>query len=157
MAFESDDIAYNFTLLSGSGKRVSLNNYLGQWVVLYFYLRDNTPGCTTEACGFRDKLGNIAEFGAVVLGISPDSPEKHSEFIEKYDLNFELLSDPNHIIADKYGVWTERKRFGKSYWGIKRSTFLINPEGKIVHRWLKVRPEEHPAQVMDKLAELASE
>ncbi|MCD6119690.1 thioredoxin-dependent thiol peroxidase [bacterium] len=157
MAFESDDIAYNFTLLSGSGKRVSLNNYLGQWVVLYFYLRDNTPGCTTEACGFRDELGNIAEFGAVVLGISPDSPEKHSEFIEKYDLNFELLSDPNHIIADKYGVWTERKRFGKSYWGIKRSTFLINPEGKIVHRWLKVRPEEHPAQVMDKLAELASE
>ncbi|MEP0814600.1 MAG: thioredoxin-dependent thiol peroxidase [bacterium] len=148
------DNAPSFSLESSKGGRITLESLKGKWAVLYFYPKDNTPGCTVEACGFRDGLSSLTELGAVVLGVSPDDLESHRKFISDYDLNFALLSDLDHEVAEKFGAWTEKTNYGKTYWGIQRSTFLIDPNGKIAHVWPRVKPESHAEEVRAKLEEL---
>lgn len=155
MAVNIGENAPAFTLQSGGGAKVSLADFAGKWVVLYFYSKDDTPGCTVEACGFRDAHSRIEELGAVVVGVSPDGAESHADFAAKYDLNFTLLADPEHAIAEAYGAWGEKKNYGKTYFGIKRSTYLISPDGKVAHIWPNVRPEEHPEQVIAKISQLS--
>ena len=136
------DAAPDFEALTDSGERVKLGDYRGRRVVLYFYPKDDTPGCTTQACGFRDNYLEIEERDAVVLGVSPDRQASHQKFKTKYDLPFTLLVDADHSIAEKYGVWGEKKMYGKTYMGILRSHFVIDKEGKIVDVQIKVRPED---------------
>lgn len=142
------DKAPAFTAATGMGENVRLSQYKGQYVVLYFYPKDDTPGCTTEAKEFRDAIDEFEAAGAVVLGISPDSPESHCKFIDRFELNFPLLADENHAIAEKYGVWVEKNMYGKKYMGVQRATFLIDPKGKIVEAWPKVKPQGHAEQVL---------
>lgn len=143
-----------FALPDQDGNEVSLVDLEGQWVVLYFYPRDDTPGCTTEACEFTDGLDGFRGLDAVVLGCSPDSPEKHRKFIAKYDLGVRLLSDPEHEVMETYGAWGEKKMYGRTSMGVIRSTVLIDPEGKVAHHWGKVRAAGHAAKVREKLEEL---
>lgn len=145
-----------FNLPSSTGKKIRLKEYIdnGKNVVLYFYPRDNTPGCTQEACDFRDNLGDFDNADTVVLGISGDSLKSHDKFINKYELPFPLLADEDHAIAAKYGVWVEKKNYGKTYMGIQRATFLINKEGKIAAVWPKVKVKGHVDEVKEQLAEL---
>ncbi|MFH2118498.1 MAG: thioredoxin-dependent thiol peroxidase [Candidatus Paceibacterota bacterium] len=131
------------------GKTISLKNTLGKYLVLYFYPRDNTPGCTTEACNFRDTNDELKKLGVRVIGVSKDSPESHQKFAKKHRLNFELWSDPNHQLLEAFGAWGEKKRFGKIYQGIIRSTFIIDPQGKIIKVWEKVKPDNHTAEVLE--------
>jgi len=139
-----------FTLLDHNGKKVSLKSILEKRkVLLYFYPRASTPGCTTQACGLRDQFDLLKKRKVTVLGISPDQPEKILKFVEKYDLNFPLLSDPDHNIADKYGVWGEKKFMGKTYMGIIRTTFLIDQTGKITHIMDKVKTKTHHEDVLE--------
>ena len=144
------DKAPEFTLESNSGKH-SLSDYKGQWLVIYFYPKDNTPGCTTEACDFRDALKDL---DVQVLGISPDSIKSHRNFSEKYGLPFPLLSDPEKEVAERYGAYGEKKNYGKVYKGIIRSTFIIDPDGKIAEAMYNVRAKGHVERVRKKLAEL---
>ncbi len=147
--------APGFTLKDEQGNNVKLTDYAGQWVVLYFYPKDDTPGCTTEACEFTKGLSAFEKLDAVVLGCSPDAPEKHQKFIEKYKLKIKLLSDPDHKVMQKYGAWGEKNMYGKVTVGVIRSTALIDPEGKVVRHWAKVKAAGHADAVRAKLAELA--
>jgi peroxiredoxin Q/BCP len=147
------DMAPDFEVLTDSGEQVKLSDYRGQRVVLYFYPKDDTPGCTTQACGFRDNYLEIEERDAVVLGVSPDGQASHQKFKTKYDLPFTLLVDEDHAIAEKYGVWGEKKSFGKTYMGILRSHYVIDKEGKIVDAQIKVRPEDSVRLALEVLGE----
>ncbi len=147
-------MAPDFTLNADGGGEVTLSDYRGQRVVLYFYPKDNTSGCTTEACNFRDDYGQIIAAGAVVLGVSPDSVKSHDGFKLKYELPFALLSDPEHQVAEMYGAWGEKTMYGRTYMGILRSTFIIDEEGKIVTVFPKVKPKNHSEEVLAALAEM---
>jgi len=132
-----------------------LSAYAGQWVVLYFYPKDDTPGCTTEACAFRDLLPDFADADAVVLGVSPDSEQSHAKFAGKFDLPFPLLADHDAAVCGKYGVWRAKTNYGRAYMGVVRTTYLIDPRGKVAHRWDNVRVKGHVEAVLETLAELA--
>ncbi len=143
------DKAPDFKLLNDKGEEVSLSQFIGKKeVVLYFYPKDNTPGCTTEACSFRDNLPKFTSKNAVILGISPDSVKSHQGFIQKQNLNFNLLSDPESKVAKAYGAWGEKSMYGKKYMGILRTTFLIGKDGKIKKVFEKVKPEGHAQEVL---------
>jgi peroxiredoxin Q/BCP len=143
--------APEFELASDSGDTVRLSDLRGRPVVLYFYPKDDTPGCTTEACEFRDAYDVFRERGAEVLGVSPDDVISHEKFKSKYGLPFTLLADPDHKVAEDYGVWTERNRYGKKYMGINRSTFIIDPEGNIARAMFGIKPAGHASAVLDSL------
>ena len=140
-----------FNLESTSGEKIALKDMTGQSVVLYFYPKDNTSGCTKEAEAFRDAYKKITKKGVVVLGISPDSRESHQKFTAKFNLPFPLLVDKDHKIAEKYGVWVEKSMYGKKYWGVQRATFVIDPEGKIKKIFPKVKVDGHVDEVMTEL------
>ena len=147
-ALQVDDVAPDFTAVTDSGATVSLGDYRGKRVVLYFYPKDDTPGCTTQACGFRDNYPVIEEKNAVVLGVSPDSAKSHQKFKTKFDLPFTLLVDEDHAIAEAYGVWAEKSMYGKKYMGIERSHFVIDENGKIADAQVKVKPEDSVAKAL---------
>jgi peroxiredoxin Q/BCP len=144
--------APTFTLTSDTGDRVSLESLRGKQVVLYFYPRDDTPGCTTQACGIRDAWDEFARTGAVVLGVSPDSESSHAEFRAKYELPFSLLADPGHATAEAYGVWVEKHYDGKTFMGVERSTFVIDENGNVKKVMRQVKPETHAGDVLVTLA-----
>lgn len=146
--------APDFTLLSDNGESFRLRDLRGRPVVLYFYPKDDTPGCTREACAFRDRKSEMEQLGAVVLGVSPDDVESHKKFREKYRLNFPLLSDTDHKVAEMYGAWTEKVRFGKRSMGIQRSTFLIDANGIVRKVWKNVKVDGHDEQVLEALKSL---
>lgn len=152
---EEGKAAPDFTLAADDGKKVSLKALRGQPVVLYFYPRDDTPGCTKEACAFRDRKKELTKLGAHVLGVSTDDVASHVKFRDKYELNFPLLADVDHKIAEKYGAWREKNMYGKKSMGIQRSTYLIDAEGKIQKIWKKVSVDGHDDQVIDELKKLA--
>jgi thioredoxin-dependent peroxiredoxin len=143
--------APDFEATTDTGERVKLSDFRGKPVVLYFYPRDDTPGCTLQACGFRDTISEFEQRGAVVLGVSPDDEASHVRFKEKYSLPFTLLADPEHKVAEKYGVWVERNYAGRKYMGIKRSTFIIDTEGNLVKAMHNVKPDGHPEKVLQAL------
>ncbi|MCB0042384.1 MAG: thioredoxin-dependent thiol peroxidase [Caldilinea sp.] len=147
-ALQVGDVAPDFTAVTDSGATVSLGDYRGRRVVLYFYPKDDTPGCTTQACGFRDNYPVIEEKNAVVLGVSPDSAKSHQKFKTKFDLPFTLLVDEDHAIAEAYGVWAEKSMYGKKYMGIERSHFVIDENGKIADAQVKVKPEDSVAKAL---------
>jgi peroxiredoxin Q/BCP len=140
--------APDFELTSDSGEHVKLSDFRGKPVVLYFYPKDDTPGCTTQACGIRDVYADFRDRGAVVLGVSPDDEASHVQFKEKYSLPFTLLADPGHEVAEEYGVWKERNRYGKKSMGIERSTFVIDADGNVSKAMRRVKPETHAADVL---------
>jgi thioredoxin-dependent peroxiredoxin len=140
--------APDFELTSDKGERVKLSDFRGKPVVLYFYPKDDTPGCTKQACGIRDEYGEFQKRDAVVLGVSPDTEESHVKFRDKYQLPFTLLADPEHEVADAYGVWGEKKFAGKTYMGINRSTFVIDAEGKVMKAMRGVKPDTHAEKVL---------
>ncbi len=145
-----DSEAPNFDLKDHMGQVVRLADLRGQWVVLYFYPKDDTPGCTKEACSFRDNWSALQEAGAVVLGVSPDSAASHQKFVEKYELPFPLLVDtPNRDTARAYGAWGMKKNYGKEYEGLIRSTFVISPQGRVAKVWPKVTTEGHGTKVLE--------
>ena len=146
--------APNFTLPDQNGNSHSLSDYQGQWVLLYFYPKDDTPGCTKEACGIRDEFPKFKKMKAVVFGISADSAARHKKFAEKYDLPFALLADESKKVIQQYGVWTKKKFMGMEYMGIARSSFLIDPEGKIAKVYESVKPDVHAEEVLKDLHEL---
>ena len=148
------DKAPEFCLPNQDEVEICLRDLVGKWVVLYFYPKDNTPGCTTEACDFTEALPYFEDLSAVVLGVSPDSPKKHRNFIEKKDLKITLLSDEEKEVCEKYGVWQLKKNYGREYMGVVRSTFLISPEGNIVAIWSKVRVKGHVEAVSKKIKEI---
>jgi thioredoxin-dependent peroxiredoxin len=143
-----------FSLDSSTGEKISLKNLKGKKVVLYFYPKDDTPGCTREACDFRDSFTDFKKRGALILGVSPDDISSHEKFRDKFSLPFPLLSDPGHKIAEAYGVWKEKMNYGKKYMGIERTTFLIDSAGKIARIFPKVKVENHHAEVLAALAEI---
>ena len=149
MALTEGDKAPEFSLDSSTGETLSLSDLKGKKVALYFYPRDDTPGCTIEACNFRDSIEALTEAGILVLGVSGDSVESHNQFIDKFDLNFPLLADEDKAVSDKYGVWVERIRDGKTSMGIKRVTFLIDEEGTIAKIWPEVKPDGHALEVLE--------
>lgn len=142
------DKAPDFTAPTNGGGTVSLKDFKGKYLVLYFYPKDDTPGCTKEACGFRDAYKDFEKAGAVVLGVSTDSVKKHDKFVEKFQLPFPLLADEDKTIVEAYGVWGKKKFMGREYMGTNRVTFLIDPKGKIKKIWPTVKPEEHAAEVL---------
>jgi peroxiredoxin Q/BCP len=146
--------APDFELASDGGKTVKLSDLRGKPVVVYFYPRDDTPGCTREACAFRDRQDAIARSGAVVLGISPDSVDSHRKFHDKFNLNFPLLADTDHRVAERYGAWREKNSYGKKSMGIQRSTFVIDPEGRVAKVWRSVKVDGHDEQVLSALTDL---
>ena len=146
-------MAPDFTLPADGGGEVTLSDYRGKKVVLYFYPKDNTPGCTTEACNFRDDYSAILAAGAVVLGVSPDNVKSHDGFKLQFRLPFALLSDPDHRVVELYGAWGEKKMYGKTSMGIIRSTFIIDEQGKIARVFPKVKPENHSQEVLAALKE----
>ena len=146
--------APDFSAPDQDGKEHKLSDYLGKWIVLYFYPKDMTPGCTTEACSFRDELPQFDKLEAQIIGVSKDSVQRHLKFANKYDLPFVLLSDENGTICEDYGVWQEKSLYGKKFMGIIRSTFLINPDGKIARVFPKVKVKEHAAELLQALNEL---
>jgi peroxiredoxin Q/BCP len=140
--------APDFELASDGGEHIKLSDFRGKPVVLYFYPKDDTPGCTTQACGIRDVYADFRERGAVVLGVSPDDEGSHVKFKEKYSLPFTLLADPGHEVAEQYGVWKERNLYGKKSMGIERSTFVIDADGKVAKAMRRVKPDTHAADVL---------
>jgi thioredoxin-dependent peroxiredoxin len=148
--------APEFTLPDQNGEPLGLADLRGQTVVLYFYPRADTPGCTTQACGVRDHRADYAAAGGRVIGVSPDSVDAISRFRDKYGLDFTLLADEDHSVAEAYGVWVEKQRYGKTYWGVQRSTFIIDPEGVVARAFPKVSPEIHDEVVLAALGELAA-
>ena len=148
MALAVGKKAPEFTLAGSNGEDVSLKDFKGKTVVLYFYPKDDTPGCTKEACDFRDSLKKFTSRKAVVLGVSQDSLKAHDKFIDKFELPFTLLSDPDHAVAEKYGVWVEKSMYGRKYMGIERSTFVIDPEGKLKAEFRKVKVDGHVDEVL---------
>ena len=151
------ELAPNFTAKDQDSKLVSLEDFTNQWLILYFYPKDNTPGCTTEAKEFTQYYHEFQQLGATVVGVSPDSEKTHCRFREKHSLTITLLSDPDHKIAEDYGIWQLKKFMGKEYMGIVRSTFLIDSQGKIVHIWSKVKAQGHAAIVLKELQNLAKQ
>jgi thioredoxin-dependent peroxiredoxin len=147
--------APDFTLPTDGGGKLKLSDLRGQPVVLYFYPRDNTPGCTREACAFRDRHAALKKLGVRLLGISPDSVASHDKFRDQHQLNFPLLADADHKVAEKYGAWREKTLYGKKSLGIQRSTFLIDAAGKVARVWKKVNVDGHDEQVLAALKELA--
>ena len=145
------DKAPDFTARTQSGEQVSLADFSGKYVILYFYPKDDTPGCTKEACAFRDQYGDFEQHGAVVLGVSADSVEDHQKFVTKYELPFTLLADEDKSIIDAYGAWGTKNSFGKTKEGIIRSTFVIGPDGTIVKKYPKVKPEQHAGEILELL------
>ncbi len=137
-----------FSLPANNGEVVSLEDYRGKNIVLYFYPKDMTPGCTNQACDFRDKIEDFSDLDTVILGVSPDPVARHEKFIEKYELPFLLLADEDHKVAEQYGVWKLKKNFGKEYMGIERSTFIIDKEGNLVKEWRKVKVKDHVAEAL---------
>ena len=148
MPLQEGNMAPDFSLLDQDGKVIKLSNYLGKPVVLYFYPKDDTPGCTTEACNFRDDYPNYDQAGVVILGVSPDTPKKHTKFREKYNLPFTLLADEAHEVCELYQVWGRKKFMGREYDGVFRTTYLIDAKGKIVKVFENVKPDGHSAQVL---------
>ena len=147
--------APRFTLPDQDGDSVRPTDYKGQWVVLYFYPRDDTPGCTKEACEFTSGMRGFQHLDAVVLGCSPDSTARHRAFIKKYKLKVRLLSDPSHAVMETYGAWGEKVLYGKTTVGVKRSTVVIDPAGRVAHHWRAVKAAGHADKVREKLAKLA--
>jgi len=148
--------APDFELATDAGERMKLSTLRGKAVVLYFYPKDDTPGCTTQACGIRDAWSDFESAGAVVLGVSPDSTDSHVRFREKFGLPFTLLADPEHEVAEAYGVWVEKKNYGKTSMGIERSTFVIGPDGNVAKVMRRVKPDTHAADVLAAVSKLAS-
>lgn len=149
LRLKEGDPAPDFSAETDSGAVVSLRELKGKAVVLYFYPKDDTPGCTKEACAFRDAYAEFGQAGAVVLGVSPDSVKSHAKFSGKFNLPFPLLSDPEKKIVQEYGVWGEKSFMGRKYMGTFRVTFLIGPDGKIARIWPDVKPEKHAQEVLD--------
>lgn len=150
MNFTTGDAAPDFTLLTHTGEKRSISDFKGKKnIVLYFYPKDMTPGCTTQACDFRDQEQSFGDTDTVIIGISPDPIEKHQKFIDKHGLPYELLADTDHEAAEAYGVWKLKKTFGKEYMGIERSTFVINKEGEIMKEWRGVRVKGHVEETLD--------
>jgi len=145
---EEGNQAPNFSLTSDAGETVTLESLRGKPIVLYFYSKDDTPGCTTQACGIRDAWGEFEQRGAVVLGVSPDSVASHLKFKEKHHLPFTLLADPDHDVAEEYGVWVEKSMHGKRYMGVERSTFVIDAGGNVARVMRKVKPDTHVDDVL---------
>jgi len=148
LAVEVGKIVEDFTLPDQTGEKVSLSDFRGKHVVLYFYPKDMTPGCTTEACDFRDRHESFAELNTVIIGVSPDPAERHQKFIDKYGLPFLLLADEDHEVAEKFGVWKLKKNFGKEYYGIERSTFIIDKDGVLQKEFRKVRVKGHVEEAL---------
>ena len=144
-----------FLLADQNGEMQDSAKFIGKPTVIYFYPKDDTPGCTIEACAFRDRKSELTDLGAVVLGVSPDDVESHGAFTQKFDLNFPLLADTDHKVAEAYGAWRERSRDGKTFMGIQRSTFVIDAAGKLSRIWQTVNVEGHDAEVIAALKELA--
>lgn len=140
-----------FTAINQANEKIRLSQFKGQYVVLYFYPKDNTPGCTVEAREFRDALEEFQAANAVVVGVSPDSVESHCKFIERFELNFSLIADEKHELAEAYGAWGEKSMYGKTFEGVLRSTFLIGPDGVLIQLWQKVKAEGHAGQVLNAL------
>lgn len=155
MALSIGKRAPDFSLINQDGKKASLSNFNGKWLVLYFYPKDNTPGCTIEGVEFSSVLKDFEKMNAAVVGISRDSVESHCNFISKQKLKVTLLSDPEKTAIDAYGVWQKKKFMGREFMGIVRSTFLINPKGEVAFIWPKVQAKGHAAEVKEKLAELS--
>jgi len=153
---DENQTAPDFELEDQDGKPVKLSELRGSPVVLYFYPKADTPGCTKQACGIRDRKGEYEQAGAVVLGVSPDKPAKLRKFADKYELPFTLLADSDHSVAEEYGVWVEKSMYGKKYMGIQRATFIIDADGKVGHVIPKASPATHDDQVLGALQELAS-
>ena len=151
---KAGDEAPQFTLVAADGRTIRLEDFRGRPVVLYFYPKDDTPGCTKEACSFRDAWDDIQATGAVVLGVSPDGTTSHEKFRAKYRLPFPLLSDPDHAVAEAYGAWGEKSMYGKTYEGILRTTFLIDGAGVVRRVFEKVRPEGHADEVLAAVQQL---
>lgn len=149
---ENGTKAPGFSLMNADEHPVELADFRGKWLVLYFYPKDNTPGCTTEALDFTALKGEFEKAGAVIAGVSPDSTKRHQNFIAKKDLTIELLSDPEHQALETYGVWQLKKNYGREYMGVVRSTFLIDPEGNIEKTWKKVKVKGHAEAVLDALS-----
>ena len=148
LKLKEGDPAPAFTVETSGGGKLSLADYLGQNVILYFYPKDDTPGCTKEACAFRDGYADFQKRGAVVFGVSTDPVKAHDKFVKKFDLPFTLLADVDKKIVEAYGVWGEKVFMGRKYQGTHRVTFLIGPDGRIKKIWPKVKPEEHAAEVL---------
>ena len=141
-------------LPDADGNKVCLKDLAGKWIVLYFYPKDNTPGCTLEAITFTKQMADFTDRNAVIIGVSPDSGKSHCHFRDKHDLKIRLLSDPDHVMLEAFGVWVLKKMYGREYHGVERSTFLIDPEGTVVHAWRKVKVPGHIEAVKKKLTEL---
>lgn len=150
------DLAPDFCLKDSEEKELCLKDLRGKWVILYFYPKDNTSGCTKEAVGFSERINEIRKLGAEVIGISKDSIKSHKNFIDKHNLKIILLSDPEHKVIEKYGAWQLKKSYGREYYGTVRTTYLIDPEGKIAYIWYKVKVKGHIDEVINKLKELIS-
>lgn len=148
VSLNEGDKAPNFTAMATGDLEMSLSDFKGQHVILYFYPKDDTPGCTKEACGFRDHFAEIRKRGALVLGVSKDPAKSHEKFAEKFGLPFPLLSDEDHKIAEAYGVWGEKKFMGRTHMGMHRVTFLIDPNGRIKKIWREVKPDKHAEEVL---------
>jgi peroxiredoxin Q/BCP len=149
------DVAPDFELPDQGGQTVKLSELRGQTVVLYFYPRADTPGCTTQACGVRDRTADYETFGAVVIGVSPDPVKAIRKFADKYGLGFTLLADEDHSVAEAYGTWVEKRMYGKTYWGVQRATFIVGPDGRIARVFPRVSPKTHDDEVLAALADLA--
>lgn len=156
MTIEIGQAAPDMELVNDSGEEVSLTDFKGKYVVLYFYPKDMTPGCTTEACDFRDQHESFAGLDAVIIGVSPDSRDRHEKFKQKHDLPFQLLVDDEHKLAEAFDVWKLKKNFGKEYMGIERSTFLLDKEGRLVKEWRKVKVKDHVAEALRELEQIAA-
>ena len=149
---QAGDTAPPFCLAGDSGRTVDSAKLKGKRYLVYFYPKDDTPGCTREACAFRDKLPAFEDLGVPIFGVSADEPGKHDRFVRKHSLNVPLLSDPEHTLLDAYGVWVEKSLYGRKYFGIQRSTFLVDARGRIEKTWEKVSPDSHAADVVDYLS-----
>jgi len=154
---KTGDQAPGFSLKDQEEERVTLADFSGSWLALYFYPRDNTPGCTTEALDFTSQLPEFKKLGAVIVGISPDSPKSHRNFIQKRELRVTLLSDPEHKVLEAYGVWRKKKMAGREYMGVVRTTFLIDPRGRIAHTWPRVKVKDHAKEVQERLMVITAE
>ena len=152
---QAGDKAPDFTLLDQDGEELTLSSLRGEAIVLYFYPRAETPGCTTQACGIRDRDADYAAAGARVIGVSPDEPEALRKFADNQSLEFTLLGDPDHSVADAYGAWGEKSMYGKKYMGIVRTTFIVDADGKIAAVFPKVQPKKHDALVLKALGALS--
>lgn len=144
-------VAPNFTAKNQNGEDISLTNFKGKKVILYFYPKDNTPGCTAESCNLRDNYNALIEKGFEVIGVSPDSEKSHTNFISKYELPFTLISDPDKKVLNAYGAWGEKKMYGKSYEGVLRTTYVIDEKGKIIKVFPKVKTKKHSEQILKEL------